>query len=285
MVRPLRNKSKFKFQTVFGQGRLDDAKKAGVRKIPAIIRDCTEDEAVRLNVIENLHRDNLTPLEEGRAFAELRNRGYSLAEMRKLVRGKHSRGTISDRIMLWENTDAGTKKAIAKHAVSVSTVEFVLREYRDKETGKVDMEFATKALETIARYKMNLEEAVIHTRAIRPSIELRKKIRVVATAFGQPTVPPVKPEPKPQYWVLQKSTLGGNILSADKNNGAIVIETPEGLKVEMHFSPANHKDVAILLKKVHEGLEQNKKDLLRVGLWLETEAKKKRAQQPAVTAV
>lgn len=57
-----------KYEVVAGMRRYTASKSAGLKKIPALIRDLTDDEARLLSITENLERSDLTPIEEARAF-------------------------------------------------------------------------------------------------------------------------------------------------------------------------------------------------------------------------
>lgn len=59
------------YELVAGERRLRAAKMAGLATIPAIVRDTDETEALREALIENLHREDLNPLEQAAGFQEL----------------------------------------------------------------------------------------------------------------------------------------------------------------------------------------------------------------------
>jgi ParB family chromosome partitioning protein len=59
------------YELVAGERRLRAAKMAGLATIPAIIRESDETEALREALIENIHREDLSPLELAAAFQEL----------------------------------------------------------------------------------------------------------------------------------------------------------------------------------------------------------------------
>lgn len=56
------------YQIVFGHRRVEAAKKAGLREIPAIVREVSERERLEQSLIENLQREDLTPYEEALAY-------------------------------------------------------------------------------------------------------------------------------------------------------------------------------------------------------------------------
>jgi len=59
------------YALVAGERRLRAAKLAGLATIPAVIRDSDDADSLREALIENLHREDLGPLELGEAFQEL----------------------------------------------------------------------------------------------------------------------------------------------------------------------------------------------------------------------
>lgn len=69
VVRP----SKTGYELVAGERRLRASKKAGLKTIPALIRQTADDQMLRDALLENLHRSNLTPLEEASAYQQLLN--------------------------------------------------------------------------------------------------------------------------------------------------------------------------------------------------------------------
>ncbi len=72
---------------VAGERRLRAARKAGLATVPAVIRERVDGAGeLELALVENLQRRDLTPLEEARAFEDLRSRfGLSQAEIASRV--------------------------------------------------------------------------------------------------------------------------------------------------------------------------------------------------------
>lgn len=59
------------YELVMGERRWRASKRAGLERIPAIIRSTGEDELLRDALLENLHRSQLNPLEEAAAYQQL----------------------------------------------------------------------------------------------------------------------------------------------------------------------------------------------------------------------
>ena len=59
------------YEIVAGERRWRAAKKAGLKEIPVIVKDLTEQEIVEISLIENIQRENLNPIEEAQAYKRL----------------------------------------------------------------------------------------------------------------------------------------------------------------------------------------------------------------------
>jgi ParB family chromosome partitioning protein len=70
VVRPLADAAG-KYELVMGERRLRAAKEAGLRTIPAVVKQAGDDQMLQEALLENLHRVQLTPLEEASAYQQL----------------------------------------------------------------------------------------------------------------------------------------------------------------------------------------------------------------------
>ena len=61
------------FELIAGERRLRAAKLAGLEKIPALVRNCSDQESMVLALVENLQRDDLNPMETARAYHRMVN--------------------------------------------------------------------------------------------------------------------------------------------------------------------------------------------------------------------
>ncbi len=67
----VRDANEGRYQLIMGERRLRACKLAGLEEVPAIIRDTPDDALLRDALLENLHREQLNPLEEGAAYQQL----------------------------------------------------------------------------------------------------------------------------------------------------------------------------------------------------------------------
>ena len=124
------------FQLVAGERRWRAARIAGLREVPAIVGHIDDEAALEIAIIENLQREDISPLEEAALFERLTTQhGYSLRklaqklgkdkgyvenrlrlvgappEVRELVATR--RDTLSAAYELMKVTDPGVRRALA----------------------------------------------------------------------------------------------------------------------------------------------------------------------------
>ena len=74
------------YEIVVGERRFQAAQKAGLKTIPVSIRQLSDDEVMRMQVVENLQRRDLSPAEEGKLFKVLRDDfGLSGADIARMI--------------------------------------------------------------------------------------------------------------------------------------------------------------------------------------------------------
>jgi ParB family chromosome partitioning protein len=101
IVRPLDDG---RYELVAGERRWRAAQKAGMDRVPAVVRTSPEDERLQAALIENMVREDLNPVEEARACAALvEDLGISKEELARRV--GRSRAAISNLIRLLDLPD------------------------------------------------------------------------------------------------------------------------------------------------------------------------------------
>jgi ParB family chromosome partitioning protein len=101
LVRPLADGS---YELVAGERRWRAAQQAGLEKVPAVVRDQAEPERLQAALIENMVREDLSPVEEAKACAALvEDLGLTKEELARRV--GRSRPAVSNLIRLLELPD------------------------------------------------------------------------------------------------------------------------------------------------------------------------------------
>jgi ParB family chromosome partitioning protein len=89
------------YELIAGERRWRAAREAGIGTVPAVVREADDRDTLLLGLVENVAREDLSPVEEGRAYAVLLDEfGLSLGEVAERV-GK-SKPTVSNRVRLLE---------------------------------------------------------------------------------------------------------------------------------------------------------------------------------------
>jgi len=113
-----------KYELIMGERRYRAAKAAGLTSIPVIIRQTPDNELLRDALIENIHRSNLNPLEEGAAYAQLLSDFGCTHDELALKLGR-SRPLISNTIRLLNLPDSVQRK-VASGVISAGHARALL---------------------------------------------------------------------------------------------------------------------------------------------------------------
>jgi len=96
------------FEIVAGHRRYEAARQAGCEQIPALVRELTDQQALELQLVENLTRADLHPLEEAHGYHQLsRQPGYDVAKV--AARVGRSTKYVYDRMKLLSLTKMAQK--------------------------------------------------------------------------------------------------------------------------------------------------------------------------------
>lgn len=81
MVRPIDGH----YEIIHGERRWRAARMAGLKAMDVLVREATNQEAYELSLIENIQREDLTPIEEAKAFEQLQQQGYKQKAIASLI--------------------------------------------------------------------------------------------------------------------------------------------------------------------------------------------------------
>ena len=87
------------FELIAGERRLRAAREAGLDRVPVLIRQAGENESMELALVENLQRENLSPLETAAAYQALMD-GFGLTKEQLARRLGKSRAAVSNTLRL-----------------------------------------------------------------------------------------------------------------------------------------------------------------------------------------
>lgn len=100
ILQPLLVKKRDNFyEIIAGERRWRAAKLAGLKEVPVIIRDFTDNEIVEIALIENIQRENLSPIEEAMAYKRLMEE-FHLKQDEVAAKVSKSRAAITNSLRL-----------------------------------------------------------------------------------------------------------------------------------------------------------------------------------------
>ena len=115
------------YEIIAGERRWRAAKLAGLKEVPVIIRNFTEQEIVEISLIENIQREDLNPIEEAQAYKRLLNE-FNLKQDEVAERVSKSRTAVTNSMRLLKLCDEVQQMVIndmlsTGHARAILSVE------------------------------------------------------------------------------------------------------------------------------------------------------------------
>lgn len=101
------------YQIIAGERRWRASQKAGLREVPVVIQDVSEDWALEMALIENIQREDLNPIEEAEAYRNLIE-GFDLSQEEVARRVGKNRTTVTNALRLLKLPDKVREDVIGK---------------------------------------------------------------------------------------------------------------------------------------------------------------------------
>jgi ParB family transcriptional regulator, chromosome partitioning protein len=123
-----------RYQIVMGERRVRAARSAGLERIPAIVRTTEDDELLRDALLENVHREDLNPLEEAAAYEQLLL-DFGITQEELAARLGRSRPVIANAMRLLRLPGSVQRRIAARtlsagHARAVASLEDPVQQER-----------------------------------------------------------------------------------------------------------------------------------------------------------
>ena len=113
-----------RFEIVMGERRWRAAQLAGLQTLPVLVRETADDAMLRDALLENLHREGLSPLEEAAAYAQLLS-DFGVTHEALAARLGRSRAHISNTLRLL-NLPAAVQRRVAAGVLSAGHARALL---------------------------------------------------------------------------------------------------------------------------------------------------------------
>ena len=121
------------YEIIAGERRWRAAKLAGLKEVPVIIKNLSEQEIVEISLIENIQRENLNPIEEAQAYKRLLNE-FNLKQDEVAERVSKSRTAVTNSMRLLKLCDEVQQMVINEmittgHARALLAIEDAEQQY------------------------------------------------------------------------------------------------------------------------------------------------------------
>lgn len=155
------------YEIIAGERRWRAAKKAGLKEVPVIIKNLTDQEIVEISLIENIQREDLNPIEEAQAYKRLLTE-FNLKQDEVADRVSKSRTAVTNSMRLLKLCDEVQQMIIndmisTGHARALITIEDPEQQYTiaqkvfDEKLSVREVEKLVKDLNKPAKVKKAVE--------------------------------------------------------------------------------------------------------------------------------
>jgi ParB family chromosome partitioning protein len=152
------------YELIAGERRWRASQRAGLREVPVVIQDVSDDTAVELALIENIQREDLNAVEEAEAYHSLQER-FSLSQEELAKRVGKDRSTVANALRLLK-LPAEIKRDIVEDRLSMGHARALLAIENPEAQKKGRDEIIRRKL--TVREAENLVKRLKTTRAPRP---------------------------------------------------------------------------------------------------------------------
>jgi len=229
------------FQLIAGERRWRAARIAGLREIPAIVEQFDDEAALEIAIIENLQREDISPLEEAEMFERMTNQhGYSLRKLAQKL-GK-DKGYIENRLRL-ADAPPEIRELVSVRSDTLSAA-YELMKVRDPRTRRrLARQVATGEL-SLAKLRQRIQG---QTLASAPSAALEITSEEVGVTVTPETVAPeaVAPGVEPEMGAI----------SVEPERVSIAVE-PEGPAVDAPHPAAAAVDIDQAARRLARAVDE-----------------------------
>lgn len=112
------------FEIIAGERRWRAAQLAGLKEVPALLKDSPDQEVLELALIENIQRENLNPIEESEAYEFLMKK-YNLTQQDLAAKVGKDRATVANMLRLL-NLQPGVRQMVSHKELSMGQAKVLL---------------------------------------------------------------------------------------------------------------------------------------------------------------
>jgi ParB family chromosome partitioning protein len=206
------------YQIIAGERRWRAAQKAGLKKVPVLIQEATEDAAVEMALIENIQRENLNPIEEATAYQSL-IQAFDLTQEEVALRVGKDRTTVTNSLRLLRLPER-VREDLAEGSLAMGHARALL------------------SLESVPMQLIKVRDQVVSkSLSVRETEKLVKRTKKAALS-----PPPSPKKPDPNILALENS------LKQSLGTKVKIVAKKKGGKIEINYFSA--EDLERLLERL-----------------------------------
>lgn len=171
------------YEIIAGERRLQASKLAGLKTVPVIVREATEQQKLELAIIENIHRHDLNPIEEAKAYVKLAEE-FDLNQEAIAQKVGKSRSAIANKERLLK-LPVEIQKALIENKITEGHAKAVLA-IENPEKQKALFELILKNNLTVRQVEDKTKEISVksHKRSMSVDPELKEVENKLTGIFG-----------------------------------------------------------------------------------------------------
>ena len=160
------------YEIIAGERRWRASKLAGLKEVPVIIRNYTEQEIVEISLIENIQREDLNPIEEAQAYKRLLTE-FNLKQDEIAERVSKSRTAVTNSMRLLKLCDE-VQQMIINDMISTGHARAIISiENAEEQYALAQKIFDEKmSVRDVEKYIKNLNKPVKEKKKVNKSLEV-----------------------------------------------------------------------------------------------------------------
>lgn len=159
------------YEIIAGERRWRAAKQAGLKEVPVIIKDYSEQEVVEIALIENIQREDLNPIEEAMAYKRLLTE-FNLKQDQVAERVSKSRTAVTNSMRLLKLSEE-VQQMVIENLISSGHARALL----SIDDNKLQIQLATKIMDEklSVRETEKLIKSILHPKQKKEKEEIENK--------------------------------------------------------------------------------------------------------------
>jgi len=169
------------FTLIAGERRLQAARRAGLRSVPVVIRNATDQQLLELALIENVQRADLNPIEEAEAYHHL-IKEFGISQESVAARVSKSRVAVTNTLRLLDASSA-VKQALVDGKISEGHARALLALHSAKAQEAalrsiINLDLSVRQAEQLARKLGGVKPASKKKAARNPNVsDIERRLR------------------------------------------------------------------------------------------------------------